>query len=86
MIPINLLPHRETRRKEQRKRFATMAALTVVLGSIIVFVGHTHYASRIEEQTGRNQFLEGEIASLDRQIAEISKLKEQTKALLGRNS
>ena len=72
------------RRKEQRKRFATMAALTVVLGSIIVFVGHTHYASRIEEQTGRNQFLEGEIASLDRQIAEISKLKEQTKALLGR--
>jgi type IV pilus assembly protein PilN len=84
VIPINLLPHRETRRKEQRKRFATMAALTVVLGSIIVFVGHTHYASRIEEQTGRNQFLEGEIASLDRQIAEISKLKEQTKALLGR--
>jgi type IV pilus assembly protein PilN len=61
-----------------------MAALTVALGGLIVFAGHTHYASRIEEQTGRNQFLEGEIASLDRQIAEISKLKEQTKALLGR--
>jgi type IV pilus assembly protein PilN len=84
VIPINLLPHREARRKEQRKRFATMAALTVVLGGLIVFAGHTHYAGRIEEQMGRNQFLEGEIASLDRQIAEISKLKEQTQALLGR--
>jgi len=48
MIPINLLPHREARRKEQRKRFATMAALTVVLGGLVVFVGHTHYANRID--------------------------------------
>ena len=84
MIPINLLPHREERRKEQRKRFAIMGTLTLGLGVVIVFAVHTYFANQIDYQMGRNQFLDGEIAVLDRQIEEIKKLKEQTQALLER--
>ena len=84
MIPINLLPHREERRKERRKRFATQVALTAVLGVVIIFAVHGYLANRIDTQIGRNRFLEGEIAVLDRQIQDIKKLKEQTQALLGR--
>jgi len=38
----------------------------------------------ITNQTEKNRFLKSEIASLDKQIAEIKKLKEQTDALLQR--
>lgn len=84
MIPINLLPHREERRREQRRRFGIMAFTTLAVGAVIVGVVHQYFATRIENQTGRNQFLENEIATLDRQIEEIKKLKEQTQALLER--
>jgi type IV pilus assembly protein PilN len=39
---------------------------------------------RIEQQQGRNSYLEGEIAKLDKQIEEIQKLREQTQAMLAR--
>ncbi|MBI1394592.1 MAG: fimbrial protein [Betaproteobacteria bacterium] len=84
MIPINLLPHREERRREQRKRFAMMAGTTFAVGAVVVAMGHTYFANRIEYQIGRNHFLEGEITKLDRQIEEIKKLKEQTQALKDR--
>ncbi|MFO1321077.1 MAG: PilN domain-containing protein [Burkholderiales bacterium] len=84
MIPINLLPHREERRREQRKRFAFMAVFTVAAGLVVVGVVHTYFSNRIESQNERNQYLQTEIATLDRQIEEIKKLKEQTQALLER--
>jgi type IV pilus assembly protein PilN len=84
MIPINLLPHREERRREQRRRFAIMAFATLAVGAVIVGVVHQYFANQIEYQVGRNQYLENEIATLDRQIEEIKKLKEQTQALLER--
>jgi type IV pilus assembly protein PilN len=84
MIPINLLPHREERRKEQRKRFVALAAMTLVVGAVIVGAVHSYFGNRIQSQVGRNDYLQNEIAILDRQIEEIKKLKEQTEALLGR--
>jgi type IV pilus assembly protein PilN len=84
MIPINLLPHRAARRKAQQQQFAILAAMTVALAGVIVFAVHTFFAERIENQLERNKYLEGEIATLDKQIDEIRKLKEQTAALLAR--
>jgi len=84
MIPINLLPHREERRKEQRKRFVALAVGTLAIGAGIVLAVHSYFGSRIQAQVGRNEYLLNEIAILDRQIEEIKKLKEQTEALLGR--
>jgi len=84
MIPINLLPHREVRRKAQQRQFGFLAAIAAVVAIAIVMAVHGYLAQRIENQQARNRFLDGEIAKLDKQIDEIRKLKEQTSALLAR--
>jgi type IV pilus assembly protein PilN len=84
MIPINLLPHRAQRRAAQRRQFFVLAGMVFGLGVAIVVLVHSYFATQIEYQSGRNQYLEGEITVLDRQIDEIKKLKEQTQALLER--
>lgn len=84
MIPINLLPHRAARRKASQQQFAVLAGMTVALAAAIVVLVHTFFAERIENQRERNRYLQTEIATLDKQIDEIRKLKEQTAALLAR--
>lgn len=84
MIPINLLPHRAQRRAAQRRQFFVLAGAVVATGAAIVIAVHTYFSGQIEYQNGRNDYLNGEIAILDRQIDEIKKLKEQTQALLER--
>ena len=84
MIPINLLPHREARRKAQQRQFLVMAATTVGIGIGAVVLVHGFLDQRIETQTARNKYLDVEIAKLDKEIDEIKKLKEQTVSLLAR--
>ena len=84
MIPINLLPHREARRKAQQRQFGFLAGMLAVVAIGIVMLVHGFLATRIENQQARNRYLDGEIAKLDKQIDEIKKLKEQTSALLAR--
>ena len=84
MMRINLLPHREVRRKQQRDQFFFLLGGVVVIGAAIWFVVHTYLDDQYNEQRSRNKYLDGEIAKLDKQIAEIQKLKEQTAALLAR--
>ena len=83
-IRVNLLPHREERRARARKHFATVAGLTAVLGALIVGMMHGFYARQIEVQNERNGFLKREIIKLDKDIAEIKKLKDEIQALLAR--
>ncbi|HUF20982.1 MAG TPA: PilN domain-containing protein [Burkholderiales bacterium] len=84
MIPINLLPHRAERRKALQRQFIVLAVMTSLLGGLIVFAVHGFFEGRIENQNRRNQFLERQIAEVDKQIDEIRRLREQTQALLGR--
>lgn len=84
MIPINLLPHRAERRKALQQQFAILAALTALIAGLVWFMGHSVLERRIDNQNQRNTFLEAKSAELDKKIAEIKKLKEQTQALLGR--
>jgi type IV pilus assembly protein PilN len=84
MIPINLLPYRAERRKQLQKQFITLAALTALIGGIVWFLGHSFLEGRITNQNQRNTFLETKISELDKKIAEIKKLKDQTQALLAR--
>ncbi len=81
---INLLPHREERRKAGRQHFYVVAAGTAVLGALIVVAMHGFYAAKIETQDERNRFLQSEIAKLDKEIAEINKLRGEIQALLAR--
>ena len=83
-VRINLLPHREERRKRARQHFAVLAGVSAVVGFAIV--GAMWYVTdqRIENQANRNAFLKGEIAKLDKEIDEIKKLRDEIAALLAR--
>lgn len=85
MIRINLLPHREIRRKRQQQHFFIMLGVVAAIGVVIWFVvSYVYLAGQLSDQQARNKYLQDEIAKLDKQIAEINKLKEQTAALLER--
>lgn len=83
-IRINLLPHREERRKRARTHFIALTGLTAVLGLVIVGAVHVFFANRIAIQDDRNAFLKTQIAQLDKQINEIKKLRDEIQALLAR--
>ena len=84
MIRINLLPHREIRRKQQQQQFFIVLGVVVAIGAGVWFVVHTYLEEQFDNQVGRNKYLQSEIEKLDKQIAEIQKLKDQTAALLAR--
>lgn len=84
MIRINLLPHREEARKTKRLQFYVLSGVVAVAAAVIVGLGYLVIDGLIGAQNGRNEFLKQEIATLDKQIAEIKRLKEQTQALLAR--
>jgi len=84
MSRINLLPHREERRKRARQHFLVVGGGTAVIGVLIVGLMHTFYVARIDAQKTRNTFLKNEIVKLDKDIAEIKKLRDEISALLAR--
>jgi type IV pilus assembly protein PilN len=84
MIRINLLPHRQERRKAQRKHLAILAGMVTALGIAIVVLVHGVFAGYISIQNDRNDFIKKENARLDKEIDEIKKLKVEIASLLAR--
>lgn len=84
MIRINLLPHREEKRKARRQQFYGLLGMISVLALLIVFLVYTIISGYISAQESKNDLLKKEIAVLDQQIEQIKRLKEQTQALLSR--
>lgn len=83
-IRVNLLPHREERRKAQRKHLGILAGMVAALAVAIVVLIHGVIAGYIAVQADRNTFLKKENANLDKQIEEIKKLQGEIAALLAR--
>ena len=83
-IRVNLLPHREERRKAQRKHLGILAGMMAALAVAIVVLIHGVIAGYIAVQADRNTFLKKENANLDKQIEEIKKLQGEIAALLAR--
>ncbi|OIO76773.1 MAG: fimbrial protein [Gallionellaceae bacterium CG1_02_56_997] len=84
MIRINLLPHREEKRRARKRQFISLSILSVLMGVLIWGLVHGAISAQIYYQERRNAYLQQETAILDKQIAEIRKLREQTKSLLER--
>jgi len=84
MIRINLLPHREEKRKARRQQFYSLLGMVTVLGALIVFLVYTVISGYVSTQESKNEFLKQKIAVLDKEIEQIKRLKEQTQALLAR--
>ena len=71
---INLLPHREERRKRARAHFAVLGGMTAALGIAIVGAVWLFYSGAISNQEDRNRFMKAEIAKLDKEIDEIKEV------------
>ena len=72
MIRINLLPHREIKRKARQEQFAVLTGITLFLGILTVGVVHLIITGQIEYQESRNTYMTNQIAVLDKQIDEIN--------------
>jgi type IV pilus assembly protein PilN len=81
MAHINLLPWREELRKEQKKQFAILSLLTVVLACMVLLYAHLYIGGLLDDQNARNEYLKTETAALDQRIKEIKDL-ETTRAKL----
>ena len=86
MTCINLLPWRETRRKEQQRQFFSISGGAAVLMGLIIFYIHIHVSGMIELQTQRNTFLQDEIKQVEAKIVEIKSLEAKKEQLLARMS
>lgn len=84
MILVNLLPHREERRKRRKAAFYAGLGLAAVLGAVIVGLWYLVVQQLIAAQQERNAFLAAEIAKLDAQIKDIASLKADIEALKAR--
>lgn len=84
MIRINLLPHREARRKQNKSAFYAMLVLASLVGLIAVGLVGAVLQARLEIQNQRNKVIKEANAELDTKIAEISKLKQEIEALKAR--
>lgn len=84
MIRINLLPHREEKRKQRKNAFFMMLALFGIVGAVIVLVVGIAIANNISNQNQRNEFIKAENTKLDSQISEIAALKDEIAALKAR--
>lgn len=86
MIRVNLLPHRAEKRRARQVQFTIFSGISLALGVLVVGFVHMLISSQISYQERRNEYLKQEIVVLDKQIAEIKKLREQTQSLLARKT
>lgn len=84
MIMINLLPHREERRKRRKIAFFAGLGVSAVVGLAIVGVWYLIVEQLITGQQQRNQFLQAEIGKLDAQIKDIASLRSEIASLKAR--
>jgi type IV pilus assembly protein PilN len=84
MIKINLLPHREAKRKLKKTAFMALMAAAAVAGAVVVMMVGGYNATRISTQNDRNLVLTNANAALDKEIAEIATLKGEIEALKAR--
>lgn len=84
MIRINLLPHREEKRKARQKQFAMLSGLAAAIGLGVAGALWVVFDAQTENQKDRNKYLTAEIAKLDKQIDEIKRIREETASLLSK--
>ncbi|HEX5373297.1 MAG TPA: PilN domain-containing protein [Aquabacterium sp.] len=84
MILINLLPHREEKRRLRKQAFYIGLGLSAVAGLVLVALWYAVQQQMISSQQARNEFLKSEITKLDEQIKDVSTLKEEIEALKAR--
>ena len=84
MILINLLPHREEKRRQRKRAFFATLGACAVLGLAIAGAWYLVLMQLTSAQQARNDFLKGEIGRLELQIKDIATLRAEIEALKAR--
>lgn len=84
MILINLLPHREEKRRQRKQAFFVGLGVAAVAGAAIVGVWYLVLQQLKDAQIARNDFLKAEITRLELQIKDIATLRAEIEALKAR--
>ena len=80
MIKINLLPHREAKRKLKKTAFIALMVASALVGGMIVMIVGGYNASRISIQNERNAVLTAANAELEKRFeaARAAVLRQQS--------
>lgn len=84
MIRINLLPHREEKRRLRQRQFGAFAGITIFFGIAAAAVVWFLLDQQESQQQANVAFMKNEISKLDKQIEEIRKIREETASLLAK--
>ena len=84
MILINLLPHREEKRKRRKAAYFTGLGLAAVAGALAAGLWFVVLDQMKSAQMERNAFLGAEIKKLEAQIKDIANLRAEIDALKAR--
>lgn len=84
MAKINLLPWREAYRAEKKKEFVTLLGIVLIFAGVVALGWDRVVNNQIDTQYSRNELLKGEIAKLDKEVAEIEELSKRRQNLLDR--
>lgn len=84
MILINLLPHREEKRRARKRSFFIGLGVAALGGLVIVGIWYSVLQQLTAAQQDRNAFLKTEIARLEAQIKDIATLRAEIEALKAR--
>lgn len=84
MIKINLLPHREEKRKLLKNNFFSLLIFSAIIGAaLVLFVGML-YSAKLSAQVERAAFLNKANLELDDKIKEVALLKQEIDGLKAR--
>lgn len=86
MILINLLPHREEKRKRRKAAFFAGVGASAVIGLVLAVFAYAVLQQLTAEQRSRNQYLKLEIDRLDVQIKDIADLRAEIESLKARQN
>lgn len=84
MILVNLLPHREERRKRRKVAFFVGLGIAAAVGLAIIGIWYLLVQQLTATQQQRNQYLQAEIGKLELQIKDIATLKAEIESLKAR--
>lgn len=84
MILINLLPHREEKRRLRKQTFFVGLGVSVLAGGLIVALWYAVQLRMIATQQTRNEILNTAIHKLDDEIKDVSALKAEIDSLKAR--
>jgi type IV pilus assembly protein PilN len=84
MILINLLPHREEKRRLRKQAFFVVLGMSVVAGLVLVALWYAFLQQMIAVQEARNSQLSTAIAKLEDEIKDVASLKSEIDSLKAR--